>query len=164
MSSVFLSYSTKDQEAARFIASHLAASGADVFIDFAKLRAGKDFTEQLRQQIETCDYFVLVLSPNSAKSKWVKAEVDYAHEKGKVIVPLVLEDGNFEVFWYINRVERVHENDWWKNKKFEFVLGKLNSALGLVSLPPESGENGCPLYSTKGSRGHETETKLRCSV
>ncbi len=88
---IFISYSRRDIGAAAYLASELSRRGARVFIDFAGLDAGQQWDERLGSEIEQCDYFVLLKSPNAVASEWVRREIDWARQKGKAIVPVLLE-------------------------------------------------------------------------
>jgi len=49
-----------------------------VWIDEAEIQVGDSLIEKIRQGIDVVDYLVVVLSPDSVKSEWVKKEVDIA--------------------------------------------------------------------------------------
>jgi TIR domain-containing protein len=60
---VFVSYASENVEAARRLAQSLAALGfADVWLDKRKLIAGDDWSDNIDEAIEHCDFFMPVLS------------------------------------------------------------------------------------------------------
>jgi hypothetical protein len=92
---VFLSYSYQDQEKACLIADKLQELGVNVFHDQLGFDVGELFADRLYKEIESSDFFLLLLSKNSVKSRWVAKELDYAisktlHYRDITIVPLLL--------------------------------------------------------------------------
>jgi hypothetical protein len=66
-------------------------AGLDVWIDRQNIQAGNSWRVQIVQAIDTCDAFVLMLSPNSAASDNVRKEIDLAQDSGRTIFVLMLE-------------------------------------------------------------------------
>ena len=60
--SVFLSYASEDQAAARSIRDAMDAAGLDVWYDENELGGGDAWDKKIRQQIRECDYFAAVIS------------------------------------------------------------------------------------------------------
>jgi hypothetical protein len=92
---VFISYRRRPSwVTARAVANALEARGADVFLDVDDINEGR-FADVLEQAIAECDYFLVVLAPNTLESKWVRREIKRAMEQDKVIIPLVTDDFSF---------------------------------------------------------------------
>ncbi len=91
MSQVFISYSRRDTEVVDRIVKALVDAGVNAWIDREDIRAGNSWRLQIVEAIDTCDVFVLALSPNSAASDNVRKEIDLAQDSGRVIVPIVLD-------------------------------------------------------------------------
>ena len=90
MSHVFVSYSRTDREYVTALASHLEAHGVRVWYDF-EIDTGERFGERIQAAIDGCDAFVVVLTPESVRSPWVKRELARAVRLEKPIWPLMLE-------------------------------------------------------------------------
>ena len=60
--SVFLSYASEDQAAARSIRDAMDAAGLEVWYDENELGGGDAWDKKIRQQIRECDYFAAVIS------------------------------------------------------------------------------------------------------
>jgi hypothetical protein len=90
MAQIFLSYSRKDIGFIRQLAGDLEKAGYEVWWDLTDLRGGDDWLRHIPAAIEKSDFFVVVLSPNSAVSDWVKKEYTQALGLGKKIIPLML--------------------------------------------------------------------------
>jgi len=93
----FISYRTaKDLETALLLQMELGARGCAVFLDKEQLRAGL-FADHLRRAIRESDFLVVIVTRESLlrfaeTGDWVCAEVRYAMDQGKTIIP-VYKDG-----------------------------------------------------------------------
>lgn len=92
MTTVFLSYSTKDHHFAELISIKLAEVGIDVWRDQSSLRAGTDWRNGIERGISMSDAVIVALSENSAESSYVTFEWAYALGNGRDIIPLKLND------------------------------------------------------------------------
>src|ERR1700682_3867674 len=70
----FLSHSSKDKEFVRELYRRLTRDGVTCFFDEESIEWGANFVLSLEQGIDTCDYFLAVLSPDFVRSKWVELE------------------------------------------------------------------------------------------
>jgi hypothetical protein len=86
---VFVSYSRRDGDFIRRLASALQEHGKDVWVDVQGIRDAEVFPEALRRAIEASDAFVFVISPESVRSSFCAEEVEHAARLHKRIVPLV---------------------------------------------------------------------------
>jgi hypothetical protein len=91
MAKVFISYSRKDIGFVRKLAGDLEKADYEVWWDLTDLRGGDDWLRVIPAAIESSDHFVVVLSPNSAISDWVKKEYTQALSSRKKIIPIMLE-------------------------------------------------------------------------
>lgn len=107
MINIFLSYSRRDIEAARFLANELNARGASVFIDYQRLTASENFIQRLGQEINKCDFFVLLVSPRSVDSRWVQAEAAWAFTNQKPIVPVLLEAAQLTDVFFLSNIQHI---------------------------------------------------------
>jgi hypothetical protein len=92
MTTVFLSYSTKDHHFAELISIKLAEAGIDVWRDQGSLRAGTDWRQGIERGIAASDAVIVALSENSADSSYVTFEWAYALGNGRDIVPIKLNN------------------------------------------------------------------------
>lgn len=91
---IFISYRRSSYDTANLIATRLKSAGYSVFFDMETLRSGK-FNEQLYDAIDNCKDFIVVLPPNALdrcvnEDDWVRLEVCHAMEKGKNVIPVML--------------------------------------------------------------------------
>lgn len=112
MTSIFISYSRRDRDAADFLAGELRKRGGEVFVDYQKLTAGENFIGRIGQEIERHDFFILLISPNSVASKWVQRETSWALHLNKTIIPVLLEPAKMTYFFFLIGIEHVDFRNW----------------------------------------------------
>jgi hypothetical protein len=97
---IFVSYSRRDQEFVTRLASDLNARVAGVWFDQSDIQPGENWHNEIIKGIRECKAFILVLSPDAVKSKYVHEEVNKALELGKTILPVIYRSdkwtGKFE--------------------------------------------------------------------
>ncbi len=147
MAKVFISYSRGDIDAAEYIASELREHGADVFIDTHELTAGEDFVGRLGKEVSAADVVVLLLSPNSTQSRWVKAEINWAFIQEKRILPILLEETDLTEFFFLVNIDRIDFTRWHQDRHVEAAVNKLLRALDLERDRPVSAEEDPDLAS-----------------
>jgi TolB-like protein/Tfp pilus assembly protein PilF len=86
---VFLSYSRKDQAVARHYAEALEGEGFSVWWDIA-VRAGEAFDEAIESALRAAEAVVVLWSPNSSASRWVRAEATLA-DRNRTLLPVMIE-------------------------------------------------------------------------
>lgn len=87
---LFISYSRVDKPTIESeIVPILKAMGHIPWFDY-ELIAGRDFKEQLLEEITNCDALVYALSPESVASEWCLWEYKKASELNKPIIPILL--------------------------------------------------------------------------
>ena len=91
MTQLFISYSRKDIAFARRLAGDLEKAGYAVWWDITDLRGGDDWIRVIPEAIASSDFFIVVLTPNSTVSEWVRKEYTQAVSLHKKIIPLMLE-------------------------------------------------------------------------
>ena len=92
MGYVFISYSSKNQEAADSIHRILEKNGIQSWMAPGDIPVGEDYPEVIDGAIENCACLLLLLTNNAQKSNWVPKEVERAISYGKRVFPLKLED------------------------------------------------------------------------
>lgn len=91
MSQLFISYSRSDSAAVDALTKRLEEQDFDVWIDRQGIEGGTQWRREIVDAIETCDAFILVLSPRSVASKNVRREVDLAETSERRIIPVLIE-------------------------------------------------------------------------
>ena len=86
---IFLSYNREDQATAKLYADAFAAEGLNVWWDTA-LRSGEAYDEVTEAALRGAKAVVVLWSPRSVVSRWVRAEATIA-DRCKTLVPVTIE-------------------------------------------------------------------------
>ena len=86
---IFLSYARTDQATARIFAECFGEEGFSVWWD-AALRSGQTFDEVIEQNLRDAKAVVVLWSPRSVASRWVRAEATLADRRNK-LAPAIIE-------------------------------------------------------------------------
>ncbi len=90
---VFVSFSSKDMEKAKLVSDSLSAAGIKPFYSPEDMEStGEMFRGQVQGRVEECSAVLLLLSEGSCSSNWVPLEIAKAHEEGKKIFVLCLDE------------------------------------------------------------------------
>jgi hypothetical protein len=130
MQKIFISYSRKDTDFVRKLAGDFEKAGYDVWWDITDLRGGDDWVRQIPTAIETSQFIVVVLSPNSIASEWVEKEYTQALSLRKKIIPIMLTPCN--VPFSLNTINYVN----FAVGEYEHNFKSILSALGYTGEPP----------------------------
>lgn len=100
MAELFISYSRRDAPHALDLVADLRAEGYSVWIDQGGIEGAQNWSSRIVEGINDCCTLVLLISPHSLGSHNVAREVQLALEKGKNILPVIIEQAslpsNFE--------------------------------------------------------------------
>lgn len=88
-SDIFISYSRQDRGIAQQFATGLLQEGFVVWWDDA-LHSGQAFDEVIEEELRSAKAVVVLWSPRSVISRWVRAEATIADRRGKLI-PAIIE-------------------------------------------------------------------------
>ena len=89
MADIFLSYNREDAATARLYADAFAGEGLSVWWD-ATLRSGEAYDEVTEAALRGAKAVVVLWSPRSVVSRWVRAEATIA-DRCKTLVPVMIE-------------------------------------------------------------------------
>jgi TolB-like protein len=89
MPEIFLSYNREDQAAARRFAEAFEAEGFSVWWDVT-LRSGEAYDQVTEEALRTAKAVVVLWSPRSVVSRWVRAEATLA-DRNRTLVPARIE-------------------------------------------------------------------------
>lgn len=106
---IFISYSRDDRAKARLVATCLEREGFTVWWD-ASIHSGESFDMVIERQLAEAKAVVVLWSPSSVKSRWVRAEASSADRLGK-LVPVTIEPCVRPIiFELVHTVELSHWN------------------------------------------------------
>ncbi len=93
MARIFLSYARDDGSIiANELANRLRSHDYQVFFDVQSIRAGTQWRSELSKRIKWSDVMVVLVTPASNDSDYVYKEVKEAANKGKMLIPIQVED------------------------------------------------------------------------
>lgn len=93
---IFISYSNKDRQEVHKYAKSLEDYGYKVWYDVKGLYGGVVYAGEIADAIQASKLFVFFSSKNSNKSEWTKGEIFLAQRKGKKILPVRIDDSEYE--------------------------------------------------------------------
>lgn len=74
---IFVSHSNHDNDFTAKLVEDLKELGGDVWVDFEQIASG-NFARSINDGLGSCEWVVLVKTPNSLSSEWVRDEIDAA--------------------------------------------------------------------------------------
>jgi TolB-like protein/Flp pilus assembly protein TadD len=98
---IFLSYTREDQATAQRFAEGFEAQGLSVWWD-ATLRPGETFDEVTEAALREAKAVVVLWSPRSISSRWVRAEAAIA-DRNKTLMPVTIEQCNRPVMFELTQ-------------------------------------------------------------
>ena len=90
MAQIFLSYSRRDADAAKALASGLSARGHEVWWD-KNISGGSEFAAEIEQALNAADIVMVLWSSVAVKSPWVLDEAAEGRDTGRLL-PIALDD------------------------------------------------------------------------
>jgi hypothetical protein len=91
---VFLSHSDQDREFATSIIEMLRRRGIPVWYSRTNILGAQQWHDEIGAALQRCDWFAVILSPNSVESQWVKRELLYALQQSRFenkIIPILYQ-------------------------------------------------------------------------
>src|SRR4051812_34765820 len=105
---IFLSYARADRPVARTFAECLGEEGFNVWWD-ASLHSGETFDEVIEQRLRDAKAVVVLWSPRSVASRWVRAEATLADRRNK-LVPAIIEQCDRPIVFELTHTAEL--SDW----------------------------------------------------
>ena len=129
MAEVFISYAREDRGTATRLADALAARGLPVWWD-RNLVLGRDYDRDIERELTTARAVLVIWSPDSVESDWVRAEASEAADR-KRIVPVRIRQATPPIRF--RNIEAV-DLDTWDGTAQAAEIERIVQAIGM--LPP----------------------------
>ena len=100
----FLSHSSMDQDFVTHLAEVLRRHGVPIWYSRTNILGAQQCHDEIGAALRRCDWFLLVLSPTSVASMWVKRELIFALQQNRFenrIVPLLYQACDFECLSWV---------------------------------------------------------------
>ena len=111
----FLSHANDDREIAERLAHVLAAHNVPVWYSRRSIVGAQQWHDEVGAALVRCDWFLLLLSPSSVRSKWVKRELLYALQDDRYdghILPLLCRSCDLAgLSWTLSQFQTVNLTD-----------------------------------------------------
>lgn len=96
---VFISHSSTDKKFVRTLKEDLVENNIEVWLDEDQLELGDSLSEKLQIALDESSHFLIILSPTSVNSEWVKFELEKALKNSnsqllQKIIPIKYSDCN----------------------------------------------------------------------
>ncbi len=108
---VFLSHSNFDQQFASDLAQVMRRHGIRVWFSQANILGAQQWLDQIGAALQRCDWFAVILSPQSVQSMWVKRELSYALLQNRFenrIVPISYQSSDYlGLSWILSQFQMV---------------------------------------------------------
>ena len=104
---IFISYCREERPVARRFAECFAEEGFSVWWD-AQLHSGETFDEVIERELRASKAVVVLWSPRSVASRWVRAEATLADRDNK-LVPIIIEPCNRPIIFELTHAAELAE-------------------------------------------------------
>ena len=126
---IFLSYSRADVDFVSKLQQGLESNNYKVWRDEVGIDGGTAWESEIETNLEKAKLFVVVISPTSNQSQWVRRETIHAEQLGKIRIPLLFEgnmplrllDVQFVDFRESNKESGFHELLQLLKKKLAYI-------------------------------------------
>jgi hypothetical protein len=123
----FICYARKDEDFVLQLASELKAKGVAVWLDQWNIPAAADWDLEIDNALNSCHYFLIVLSPTSVKSREVRGELRIGLDSRKKIIPILYQSceipRSLRLIQYIDFTSGIKNED----NRIEKILRILNN-------------------------------------
>jgi hypothetical protein len=130
---IFLSYSRKDIDRARWFIDLFEGKGLSVFWDLTSIPPGTTFHQFIRQSLNRSHCVVVLWTDASVKSKWVDIEAREG-EKRSVLFPVLLDElKEDELPFGLHMINATDLRDWKgrsSHRNLDLLLQTLHARLG----------------------------------
>jgi hypothetical protein len=109
---VFISYDQKDKESAKELSDRLVEAGFAVWDAEREILPGDNWALKVGEALEESDAMIVLLSPESVRSPWIKREIEYALGSPKYsgrLVPVIVRPTE-DIPWVLRQLKVVHLN------------------------------------------------------
>lgn len=110
MKRVFVSYDNADLAVARQVAKQLEDAGHKVWFAEDSVFPGDNWAQLVGKALDKSDAMVVLISPASMKSDWVRREIDFALSSPRYrgrLIPVIVRPTS-DIPWILKRFPKVH--------------------------------------------------------
>jgi len=90
-SNVFVSHANGDKDTVARLCDELKLMGTDLWVSFRDLSPGTEWDTAIQDAMEAATHIIVAVSKASIDSSYVRAEVEYALNAGKAVIPVIID-------------------------------------------------------------------------
>ena len=134
---VFISYSRRDTQIVDQFVQKLTAAGYRVWIDRKGIFSGDQFTRVIPKAIKSSALVIFFSSANSNASEWTVMEIGYALKKKKTIIPVRLDDSEYEdsIDFLLTLIDFIPYNSQQPSKSIKRLISSIVAHCGKRPTP-----------------------------
>lgn len=160
MPDIFISYSRADEPYALRMAEVLSGSGFDVWWD-NHLRSGEDWDQAIERALRNAKAVIVLWSPESVTSRWVRAEATVAQRLG-TLVPAMIADCDMPiVFQMIQTADLSHWSGDPQDHAWKRFLSDISAKIAPTTANQKT-HDAAPAAASSGER--RSVTALACNL
>jgi adenylate cyclase len=155
MADIFVSYSRTDRARVAPLVAALEAEGWSVWWD-PEITPGQEFDSQIANELEAAHAILVIWTPASVSSRWVRGEAREAADRG-ILVPVRFDDVKLPI-----DVRAIHTTDLdaWQENPQSAEFQELVRALGPLAGRP-AGKLGAPAGKGNAPTGAQSASRER---
>ena len=108
---IFLSHSSQDRSFVTRLTKVFKQNGIHYWYSATHIKGAKQWHDEIGKALSRCDWFLLILTPKSVKSTWVKRELLYVLNESRYnerIIPLLRKPcAHSELSWTLSEYQFV---------------------------------------------------------
>lgn len=152
MPDIFLSYNREDQATARWFAEAFVAEGLDVWWDVT-LKSGEAYDEITENALKTARAVVVLWSPRSVTSRWVRAEATVA-DRNKTLIPVMIEPCERPIMFELTQTaDLCHWRGGRDDTAWQNLVLEVSAFVGRDVRPVTSAATAPSFRSSRSNRG-----------
>jgi hypothetical protein len=109
---VFLSHSNSDRDFADSLSETLRKHGIPVWYSQTNILGAQQWHDEIGEALKRCDWFIVILSPHSVQSMWVKREVMFALNNNRFankIIPVLYQSCDYDnLSWTLSLFQTIN--------------------------------------------------------
>jgi hypothetical protein len=129
---IFISYARQDRQAVLVLRADLGHFRRETWMD-GELDGGQDWWDEILDNIRACEAFLFVVSPDSVTSRACRAELDYAQQLHRPLLPVMVRETDLQMAADVIAETQVVDL---QVRTMESGIA-LSNALALLHAPPE---------------------------
>lgn len=122
MTQVFLSHSSENLEVAKKIYFILSSQNVKMWASFNNIGFGEEWDKAIQSAMDESSHILVLASKASLDSSYVRAEIEYAINLNKTVIPMIIDDITLPLRWHTLQAISMLDEDEWQNQLAKLSL------------------------------------------